>query len=87
MIVLQHQGQLGVAIVEAGIADQAAPMRGELVDVKGRSKPASAGRLKTSHFEETTVRHLDFCPVPALEESLHGESTQDGAHRHDSELT
>ena len=32
------------------------PMRPFIVS--GRSKPACAGRLKTSHFEETQIRRL-----------------------------
>ncbi len=52
------------------------------VSVSGRSKPASHGRLKTGHFEEWNIRHLDFPAHPAGE-VWHGESTHDGPHQID----
>ena len=49
--------------------------------VSGRSKPASEGRLKTSHFEETQIRRLGFGANPLPQEPSHGESAQDGHQR------
>jgi predicted RNase H-like nuclease len=49
--------------------------------VSGRSKPASAGRLKTSHFEETPIRRLGSRAIPLPQELSHGESAQDGHQR------
>src|SRR5512135_2331770 len=46
--------------------------------VSGRSKPASTGRLKTSHFEETQTRRLGAGASPLPPEPSHGEAAQDG---------
>ena len=52
--------------------------------VMGRPKPASAGRLKTSHFEEFAVRHV-ISPVPrGAKEGRRGESAQNGDGGSDS---
>ncbi len=56
------------------------------LDVSGRSKPASEGRLKTSHFEETQIRRLGFRASPLPQEPSHGESAQDG-HQRDHSYT
>ncbi|HLN27267.1 MAG TPA: hypothetical protein VK395_05945, partial [Gemmataceae bacterium] len=55
--------------------------------VRGRPKPATEGRLKTSHFERTEIRHLGLPTAPALWEARDGESAQNGVHRHTSALT
>src|SRR5262249_45197390 len=49
--------------------------------VSGRAKPATDGRLKTSHFEEARDRHLGFPEVPFPPEACHGESAQNGIGR------
>jgi putative SOS response-associated peptidase YedK len=52
--------------------------------VSGRSKPASEGRLKTSHFEETQTRRLGSGADLWPQEPDHGESAQDGRQRNHS---
>jgi hypothetical protein len=46
--------------------------------VSGRSKPASAGRLRTSHFEETQGRRFGSGASPLPPEPDHVEPAQDG---------
>jgi hypothetical protein len=46
--------------------------------VKGRSKPATSGRLKTSHFEEFSVRRYPLLSHGGIKERWRGESTQNG---------
>ncbi|MEX2558615.1 MAG: hypothetical protein WD403_01820, partial [Pirellulales bacterium] len=53
--------------------------------VKGRLKPASEGRLRTSYFEERTVCRLSSSAGIPWKEDLDGESAQDGDDRSDSE--
>jgi len=49
------------------------------ITVKGRPKPATSGRLKTSHFEELAVRHRVLSAVPWWDQGeWRGESTQNG---------
>src|SRR5207245_953359 len=55
--------------------------------VKGRPNPATDGRLKTSHFERTGIRHLRLPTAPALWEARDGESAQNGVRRNTSRLT
>jgi hypothetical protein len=43
-------------------------------DVSGRSKPATDGRLKSSHFEENTVRQLHSTVSPAFWETRNASS-------------
>ena len=56
-------------------------------DVRGRPNPATDGRLKTSHFERTRIRHLRLPTAPALWEACDGESAQNGIDRNSSPLT
>jgi hypothetical protein len=58
------------------------PYREGLV-VSGRSKPATSGRLKTSHFEEVRIRLVAWTTAPALWEANHGEPAQNGIDRND----
>ncbi|HEV8059372.1 MAG TPA: hypothetical protein VGP68_05845, partial [Gemmataceae bacterium] len=44
--------------------------------VSGRSKPATSGRLKTSHFEEVRIRLVAWTTAPALWEANNGEPAQ-----------
>jgi len=46
------------------------PTAGTGFYVSGRSKPASDGRLKTSHYEETRVRQLHLTVIPASRRSV-----------------
>ena len=50
--------------------------------VSGRSKPASDGRLKTSHFEETQIRQIGSKESPFSLEHYHAVSDQSGHNRH-----
>jgi hypothetical protein len=52
--------------------------------VSERSKPASHGRLKTSHFEERQMESLTSWVHPAPREVGDGESAQSGHGRDDS---
>ena len=49
--------------------------------VSGRPKPATYGRLKTSHFEEEPIRHLHSPVVLTHGEGNHGESSHNGSRR------
>jgi hypothetical protein len=51
--------------------------------VSGRLKPASHGRLKTGHFEEESIHLVASYTAPALWETYHGESSQNGTRRND----
>src|SRR5205823_2841200 len=53
--------------------------------VSGRSNATTEGRLKTSHFEETVIRLLDFPNPRSWWEVYYGEPTQDGVHRSNSQ--
>src|SRR4051794_14492345 len=53
-------------------------------DVSGRANPATSGRVKTSHFEETQMSPVGFRATPLPQEPHHGESAQDGDHREHS---
>jgi hypothetical protein len=55
--------------------------------VSGRSKPASDGRLKTSHFEKGKVRRTDSSTFTLLTETDRGERTQDGRDSGDNIIT
>ncbi len=54
--------------------------------VSGRPKPASNGRLKTGHLEETTIRQIPWTVYPAFGENRQGASPHYGSHRHHSHL-
>src|SRR5512140_372984 len=56
-------------------------IKGESSTVSGRSKPATEGRLKTSHFEETQVRRLGSGASPLPQEPDLVEPAQDGRPR------
>src|SRR5512135_1374942 len=54
--------------------------------VSGRSNPATDGRLKPSHFEETQMSRVGSGATPLPQELHHGESAQDG-HQRDHSYT
>jgi hypothetical protein len=49
--------------------------------VSGRPKPASDGRVKTSHFEEEMTGRIGSRATRVPQESVYGESSQDGCDR------
>jgi hypothetical protein len=62
-----------------------AQVRVELV--RGRSKPASPGRVKTGHIEEKKICPVRFLnpTMSGFQEAGHGESAQDGNGQRDSD--
>ena len=56
--------------------------------VKGRSKPATMGALKTSHFEERMACHSDLVKSIMLDfmEGRYGQPAQDGCGAYDIDV-
>jgi hypothetical protein len=69
-------------VVFCGILGRSAPQDTNFIESAGEpSKPASKGRFKTSHFEETQDRRLGSGASPLPQEPDHVEPAQDGRQR------